>query len=408
MQRKRLEFGSGGVMYSIVAGMTLIVAIYTQANLLYWGFGLMVGGLIVSVMHSVAMMRNLHIQRILPSHGVAGEPMMIQYEVVNRKRWVPVFGLVILETWGNGSRGHRHYGPVSGANRRLRGRPFGWILHLGAGDQVQAESPCWPMRRGVLRFEKVVLSTSFPFGVVRRMIEFELPGRVLIYPHLWRVSRKILFNLAGREPMGYRRLERAGGQEEFFGLRQYRSGDSLKMIDWKHAAKMGHLVSREHTQPNPPKIMVVLDLTNASELFPNPEHQSEAASESIETAVSLAASLVWDAHVQGCRVGLAVIGAACPPFPIHHSVPHRMQMLKSLSMLDLSKRVLATPSLPAKPTVVIRIPGGNPTLNHGRALVLNTDRIHEYVSEFKGGAAPLIDHWDKTGARHRELASRYA
>jgi len=405
MQRRRLKIGPGGMMYSIVVGLILIVAIYTQANLLYWGFGLMIGGLIVSVLHSVAMMRNLQVQRILPSHGVAGEAMMIRYEIINRKRWVPVFGLVIFETWGKGSHSYKRGRTVNGI---LRGRPFGWVLHLGTREQVQAEAPCWPMGRGVLQFEKVVLSTSFPFGVVRRMIEFELPAKVLVYPHLWRVSRRILLNLAGREPMGYKRQERAGGQEEFFGLRPYRSGDSLKMIDWKHSAKMAHLVSREHTQPSPPKIMVVLDLTHGTEVQPHLDHPPEAASESIETAVSLAASLVWDAHAQGCRVGLAVIGVPYQVFPIHHSVPHRMQVLRSLAVLDVSRRVLAVPSLPAEPTVVVRTPGANPTLTYGRAIVLRTDRIHEYVSEIKGGAGPMIGRWGEARSRRHERAGRYA
>ena len=98
--RTWFTIGSGGLLYLIVAALILTVATYTQTNLLFWGFGLMVGGLSVSVLLSFLMLHGLGVERVLPGHGVAFESMTLRYQITNHKRWLPVFGLVICESWG--------------------------------------------------------------------------------------------------------------------------------------------------------------------------------------------------------------------------------------------------------------------------------------------------------------------
>lgn len=411
MPFKRFKLGPGGVMYTVVAVLILMVAIYTQANLLFWGFGLMIGGLLVSVTHSYAMLRGLEVQRVLPNHGVAGEPLALRYRVANRKGWTPVFGLVINETWGRGARGYRKTGPVSPAaapdETRLRAQPFGWVLHLGPNQTLQAEARCWPTRRGVLRFERIVLSSSFPFGVVRRIVEYERPGHVLIYPHLWRMDRHVLHRLARIDPAGSRRRERGGGSEEFFGLRPYRPGDSVRTIDWKRSAKTGELVCREMTHPTPPQVMVALDLTlapvaHALDAAPRAEPGAQGPEDPVEAAVSLTASLVCDAHFRGCQVGLAVLGVPCQAFPIHHSLPHRTRMLEALARLDTSRRTGEAAVLSASPTVIVRPgPGGG----NGQSNVMYAGQLARYVSGSGERASALLRR-GMAPARERRLRRR--
>ncbi len=167
-RRSRMQLGLAGVIYAVVAGVILAVAIYTQANLLFWFFGLMVGGFIVSLMIASRALRKLEVHRLLSDHGVAGEMMMLRYELTNHSR-LPLFGLVLMETWGRGRRGWRKAGPIAEEPPMLRGRPHGWLLHLGPKQTLQAEAPCWPVRRGKLRFERIVISMAFPFGIVREV-----------------------------------------------------------------------------------------------------------------------------------------------------------------------------------------------------------------------------------------------
>lgn len=387
---RRFTFGPGGALYCLVTFVVLIVALLTQSNILYWGFGLTVGGLVVSALQCALMMRGLEIQRIPPSHGVVGESMVIRYQVRNRKRWTPAFGLVIHEQWK----------PRRGKSKRksetpsaLRGTPFGWVLHLGPGQQIQAEAPCVPTHRGVLEFERVVMSTSFPFGILRRKITVDLPGSVLVYPRLWRIKRRVLHRLSRIDPAGRKRMERPGGHEEFLGLREYRPGDSIRMIDWKRTARSGTLVSREMTQPSPPRIMIALDLSRSDD--------DDIDEQIIEDAVSLTASLVCDAHFHGCQVGLAVSVEPPVAFPIHHSLPHRQRLLESLARLDTRSWSGQWPPMPAEPNV--RVGLCPPLSGPQRTMVLDAHAIEAHVRAIEGGAATILNGRAATRLQRREL-----
>lgn len=235
----RLRLGPGGFIYVVVAPLILLLAVLTQANLMFWAFGLLVGGLVVSVAMSLHVLRAVTVHRLLPTHGVAGEAMVLRYRITNTKSWMPVFNLIITETWGKKQNGWKKIGPVADPPPRLAGRPYGWVMHLGPKQSVQAEVPCWPSRRGVLHFERIELTTSFPFGVIRCALVVDHVGEVLIFPHLYRINRRLIHRMHQIDIGGVDRRERPSDTGEFFGLRSYRPGDSLKMIDWKHSARTG-------------------------------------------------------------------------------------------------------------------------------------------------------------------------
>ena len=412
--RKRFRIGPGGAVYLIVALLIYVVAYFSQANLLYWGFGLMIGGLAASVAIIWLMMGKLQVQRIVPSHGVVGEAMVLRYEVVNRRRWIPAFGLVIRETWPRRKRG----GDATGASAQSASRarpahaPFGWVLHLGANQSVQAEAPCWPRQRGYLSFATVVVSTSFPFGIVRRVVEFDLPGQVLVYPALWRIHRRILYRLSNIDPYGHKRQAQAGGHEEFFGMRQYRAGDSLKMVDWKRSARTGQLVSREMTRPSPPRMMIALDLSHrppsAAPPAKRPRRRRRAADpqppvDPVETAISLAASLVCDAYFHGYQIGLTVIGCAFEDTTIHHSLPHRRKLLESLALLDVEAPGNNRRSFAAEPTVIVR-PAGDSSSDSARTMVLTADDVATIASRHAAGSAAILSPRRQRESRREQLA----
>jgi uncharacterized protein (DUF58 family) len=423
--RSRIQFGSGGMMFIIVSLLILSVALYTNSPLLYGAFGLMIGALCISTIVSWQMMRGITVQRILPSHGVAGESTAIRYQIVNHKRFMPVFSLVVRETWGRGSNGWRKSGPLVDDPIKLKGLPHGWVLHLGPNQRVQAEAPCWPIRRGALRFEKIQVYTSFPFGVIRRMLEFEQTSQMLVYPQLFRINRHVLYRLSDADPHGRKKLEKAGGNEEFFGLREYRAGDSLKVVDWKRTARAGKLISREMTQPSPPKITMVLDLTfDESKLAGNGDaggmlgglfgkgkkkKQFTLAQQQAmlhERCICLAASMACDAYLHGYQIGMSVIGVPSVPFPVHHSLPHRTRMLEALSQLDLKyldNSLSSTSSLSAVPSVVIQcsehgnVPAGPQTQ------ILRADEMQSFVLEFEDGSASVLNKQVTVKTKRQEI-----
>ncbi len=422
MPRARFEIGFGGALYVVVASLVLGAAMYTQTNLLFWSFGLMVGGFLSSIVLPWLMLRGVTVERLSPGYGVAGQRMVLRYHLVNPRRWSPTFNLVIRERWKPlswrqqwramwGVKVHDDDRPTGEDPPRLMGEPAGWVLHLGAGQVIQAEAPCWPMRRGTLNFEKVELSTTFPFGIIRRVLTFDLPGEVLVYPRLYRMNRRVLHRLSQTDPAGSRRLDQGGGAEEFYGLRPHRPGDSLKTIDWKHSARLGELIVREMTRPTPPRVMVLLDLSVALEQnTSSADDGADTAERSIqddpiERAVSLAATLVCDAHFQGYQIGLAVRGASVATLPPHHSLPHRTRLLETLAELVVTPDAAAPSGLMMEPSVVIQ-PGPTRRLpGLGRAMVLGADDLEQYVEPSADGGERLLQRRTHTPTRRQQVTN---
>ncbi|MEM8781313.1 MAG: DUF58 domain-containing protein [Planctomycetota bacterium] len=363
-----ITLGPGGVLYLVVAALILAAAIYTQANLLFAAFGLVMGGLVVSAGWSLIALRGLEVRREVPAAGVAGRSAVLRYTVKNRSR-LPAFSVVIEEV------------PVDRSDGVEAGSVVGWVAHVGPGQRVSVEAPCWPMRRGELRLAGLEVWTAFPFGVFRRVVRREMAQRFLVLPSLRRIDRRWL--PTSPWGAGYGTKQRGGASDagEFFGLRDYREGDPPRVIDWKRSARLAteahagsagqtvRLIARELTQPTPPRVMVLLDLSG-------PARAAEPGSvlwgsDDEEDAITLAASLLDAAHRHGFWAGLAVVGPSCPVFAPQFGLPHRARMLEALARLDLSRRGdtpragMIVPSVVVKPGLPTVIPAGAPPVEPG-------------------------------------------
>ncbi len=349
------------VLYIIVTTFVGLAAMSSQVNLLFAVFGLLVGGLLTNVLGSGAVLRGMDVQRLARSPGVVDEPMVLQYRLTNRKWFMPTFGVLLRELDG----------PATGA---LRGEPHGWLLHLGPRAATYAEAACWAARRGRVGLRRIELSTTFPFGLVEKRVVFEQAQQTVVYPRLHRLQRRLLAEVRAREPSGTRPGNHSGGSEEFIGLREYQHGDRIKNIDWKRSAHHGELLTREMTRLSPTRLMVLLDL--------RPEQRS---SEDIaERAISLAASVICEAHRDGFEVGLCVVGANGPTWPPRHSRWHRMEMLRALAEIDLQWPVEHATELPGYRQAFWLIVHAGPadrTIGPRQALRIPADQSEGWMAE---------------------------
>ncbi len=360
----RIQLSPGSLIYLMVTALITFAAFYTQANLLFWTLGLVLGAFGVSLIAALITLNSIEVQRLAPSRGVAGEPLILRHYLTNRSN-IPCFSIEIIEAWAGhrmGRRARQTTGPLEETPPRLNGRPFGWVLHLGPGQSIQAEAPCWPVRRGILKFEKIIIRSGFPFGILRKAVHFKHPAEVLIYPPLRRLNRQTALSLSSTDISNAKHTDRGGGMDEFFGLRPYRPGDNYKLIDWKHSARTNNLVSREMTKPRPPRMMILLDLnTHTTSHTPAAEPTDSPWRDAQEEAINLTGSLIREAYLHGIHVGLTVAGIASPPVPMNHNQAHRTRLLDTLARLDLTDILKNPPAPPAAPTVIVR---PNDTTNH--------------------------------------------
>ena len=61
------------------------------------------------------------------------------------------------------------------------------------------------------------------------------------------------------ETSGATMRPRRGGQDEFYGVKEYRTGENPRWIYWRRSARTGVLVAKEMTQVSPPRLLLLVD-----------------------------------------------------------------------------------------------------------------------------------------------------
>lgn len=378
MQRPRLELSRADVVYLLVGLLTFAVAVYTQANLMFWLCGILAGGLLAAWVLPGAMLRRLEIERVLPAQATAGEDAVFRYRLRNGKRWLAAIDVTVAE-WPHAPASAGRGGVVS----TWRAAPQAWALYVGPKQELTIAAWACPTRRGELGLEGVWLSSGFPFGIFRRRRRVALAQRLVVYPPRYRLRPGLVQRLVRHESVGRVPMRRGGGVDEFYGLREYRAGDSWKMIHWKHSARGRGWRSREMTMLAPPHVLVRLDLRQ--EVIT--AGASDDGRQGVEEAISLAASVVQEACQAGFRVGLQIAGVAGASQPVAAGRGHLERMLRALALIDLA--AADEPAAPmAAPSIIIR-PGRGGQTPGGRVAVWGAAELQTYLlpSSWEGRVA---------------------
>ncbi len=145
-------------------------------------------------------------------------------------------------------------------------------------------------RRGRYRFGPLRATTRFPLGLARHSVSSEDISTLIVHPRLGHLTHDWTQVVRHTAAVG-QAVRRRGLQEaEFYGLRDWRSGDSRRWIHWRTSARRGSLVVRQFEEQRSRDLALLVDLWQ-------PLDANESARQRVETAISFVATLVAD----GCR-----------------------------------------------------------------------------------------------------------
>jgi uncharacterized protein (DUF58 family) len=309
-RRPSLDFSVTGLVYCAMMLFMGLAALNSQANLLFGVFGLMIGILLISGIISRGVLRKLSLHRVLPEHGVVGQEMSVSYEFRNLKRFWPSFAVTIAE--------------VEGVEAFAR-QPHGYLLHVAPKSMTTVPVQLIPKRRGLHAMGRYQLSTSFPFGFIKRAIDRRQDDRFLVFPPLAQVDPKLLAMCRSAESSGSSMRPRRGGSDEFYGLKEYRNGENPRWIYWRRSARTGTLVAREMTHVSPPRLLILLD-THADD-------RSGELPAIVERCIAMSASLVNAALETGLPVGLMVWNDGWQSIAPSRGKRQRLDLLSILARL---------------------------------------------------------------------------
>lgn len=293
-----------GTIFVVLAFLIGLAATNTGTNLLYLIFSLMVAFLLVSGFLSSRTLKKLSVQRSLPKHIVAGEPVDVRITVQNDKRWFSSYGL-----------------EVSDRMKDAMEAGYCYFLRVPPKEQEAVSYPCVFHRRGLYRFGRLMVTTTYPFGFVRRSVTVRAEREVLVYPQI------LPWNQLGLETppdFGERDSRRKGLGTSLYGIREQQPGEGARWIHWKKTAQTGRLMRREFEAEEKKNVCLVLD--NAFRQPSDTETQ-----EAFERAVVLTASVAHHLLRGDHQVELLTRSGRVP----YNSGPHqRYRILRALALIE--------------------------------------------------------------------------
>ena len=206
-----------GLMFAVLLMLMLIGAINYNNNLAYLMTFLFASLSVVAILHTYRNLLQLSISTGHIEPRFVGEILTIPVRIENRQGPAR---LAIEIYFPNEN-------PIS--------------VDITNNQQQSIDLEVIPQHRGRYALERFIVASRFPLGLFRAWAHVHLKQSYLVYPrpaainHLPPVSQYIL-KLTGDQGVG---------ADDFAGLRQYHSGDSLRHIHWKAAARQQGLLTKQ-------------------------------------------------------------------------------------------------------------------------------------------------------------------
>jgi uncharacterized protein (DUF58 family) len=289
---RRISITHEGWYYLVLLGVLLVGAMLREINLLLLLAALLAGPLFLCWRLVLITLRGLKIRRKMPRGVCAGDLLIVNLEVTNSRRKVTSWALVAEEQIVR----------INGA-REAPVKPAVFFSHIQAGQTRQREYRGRLPQRGRYRVGPLKISTRFPFGLFRGIVTMDQVDTLTVYPQLgrltaaWRSRHRESHEGTQRRKRGPARMS-----GDFYGVREWQSGDSRRWIHWRSSARHNTLVVRQFEQQRHRDVAVLLDLWE-------PSRPSTADRENVELAISFAATVVADACRRGGSNLLMAIGA---------------------------------------------------------------------------------------------------
>ncbi len=292
---RRMRVTPEGWLYLFLPAFVLAGGIYNNINLLIILGGMLLAPFLLSWRWVGGALKSLHIDRRGPDYVAAGETLAVDVFAENRH---PRGGV----SWAVEVQDEIH-SLVPQVSRPVA-RPRALFTQVPVGQSVSTTYRGVLERRGRYQLGPLQVTTSYPLGFVKGTMTVPHTEELVVYPPLGELNRQ-WSELQREAVMGGRQTRRRPGtfEGDFYGMRDWRAGDSRRWIHWRTTARKGTLTVRQFEQPRNEDLAVVLDLFQ-------PGDAERDLSALTELAISFAATVFSDlCRRGGGHVILAIAGS---------------------------------------------------------------------------------------------------
>ena len=264
------------------AAVLFFLGTNVQAGWLFVIAALLLGATVAGLVLPARMVRRLEVERHAPAEVHQGEEVLVELSIANRGHGMRL-GLVASDPF---------LSPVRVV-----------VPSLAPGERAEVATRRRAVRRGPQGGEPVELRSSAPFGVAERRRRVAATGsETLVLPAVFPIGALPFVRSAATQAHAIHTLPRRGQGPDYLGIREYRSGDSMRHVHWPSTARTGAVMVREFEEEQTRRLAIVLDAS------------ADAGEEwtPLDRACAAAASVAMAASAQGHGARL-VVGTADGP-----------------------------------------------------------------------------------------------
>lgn len=227
----------------------------------------------------------------LPDCVPASQPFVSVFSLYNQKAWIPAFSCSltclldrVLEPSTSSGQRAQTAGVLSQS---------AYFAFLPGHDRCRQSLWLQLPQRGLYRLNRLETSSQFPFGFVKKKRGLTRSVALTVLPEVEPPNEffEMLPLLSGAFESYYK-----GSGSDLHSIRDYRTQDSGRFLDWKASAKTGQLMVREFTKEDDRKCCFVFDNTMAD--------FEERDRPAFEKAVRLCASALRHFQEMDCETRL--------------------------------------------------------------------------------------------------------
>lgn len=339
-------------------------------NLLLVLAGLIVGLLIMHWRWSRRAIEAISVTRRLPTEAFAGRPFQVRFLLRNHSRMMPVWMIRVEDRIESAARKDR---PSTDRASAICG-----VGVIPADQTERSHYDCVITRRGRYRFGPLTMMTSFPLSLISSRQIISTAEELVVLPELLRLPKNWERQLISRSGGMASSARQSGPNEgDFFGLREWRHGDSLKWIHWRTSARLAEPAVRQFEQQRRFDTCVMVDA------YQGPVRGIGDGTE-IELAISLAATFVIQlVGYPSNRVVLAVASAAADAVIGGGSSVGKRRILETLAEIVPTEY----PQFSAAVQRARHLVGGT------QDLIIISPRSFEQANQADSSLSPAISPW---------------
>ncbi|MBN2025540.1 MAG: DUF58 domain-containing protein [Actinobacteria bacterium] len=308
-------FFSRSIMVLILSFSMILIGVNSQSGWMFWFASLLIAALCVSWSISLFQVRKLSLVRRHLQEIDEEDTLRVTLEIHNRG----LFSRNLLEVLDED--------PVEGnLHKRLRliskrkplreqmrdpsppekespadvgGRASFLITRIDGGGEASFSYLRGKLRRGVYENWPGYFYSEGILGLARHSSRLEVESQLTVLPHYEELgSFPLVDSFLHHQKTSQEYSCKKGVGIDYYGVREFRSGDPLRHVHWKTTARRGELVVREFEQETGTPLVVLIDNRAGGD-----DHKHYRVL--LDAEARLAASVVHYAHYAGHPVTLA-------------------------------------------------------------------------------------------------------